>query len=292
MTTNRQAASTAGGSAKRSVKSCALPRSRIRSACRSTSAKAPRRGSLMPRGLSMGTTGTPSAASSCFSSARSPAWQSCGPASTSGRCASARAARTVAAAACVSSCGLGSKAAASGQSEGRSSTLSSSRSNGRLRCTGPGRPERAMRTASASSVPSVAAERATHDALVTGAAISAWRSSWKAPRPTSLSPACPDSSTSGDSPACAVHSAAAALVKPAPPLTHTMPHWPVRRPHASAMCTAAASWRTWISLRRVPIAASNSGMMWLPDSVKMVVRPAASSVRATMSAPLMWGAKC
>ena len=64
--------------------------------------------------------------------------------------------------------------------------------------------------------------------------------------------------------------------------------WPVRRPQASAMCTAAASWRTWMSLSRVPIAASNSGMMWLPDSVKMVVRPAASSVRATMSAPLIW----
>ena len=58
-----------------------------------------------------------------------------------------------------------------------------------------------------------------------------------------------------------------------------------RRPHASAMCTAAASWRTWISRSRVPIAASNSGMMWLPESVKIVVSPAASSVRATMSAP-------
>ena len=68
-------------------------------------------------------------------------------------------------------------------------------------------------------------------------------------------------STSGDSAACAVHSAAAALVKPAPPLTQTMPHRPVRRPQASAMCTAAASCRTWISRSRVPIAASNSGMM-------------------------------
>ncbi len=145
-----------------------------------------------------------------------------------------------------------------------------------------------MRTASASSTPSVAAERAVRDALVTGSAMSAWRSSWKAPRPISFTPACPDSSTSGDSPAIAVHSAAAALVKPAPPLTHAMPHCPVSRPHASAMCTAAASWRTWISRRRVPSAASNSGMMWLPDSVKIVVSPAASSVRATMSAPLIW----
>ena len=81
--------------------------------------------------------------------------------------------------------------------------------------------------------------------------------------------------------------AAAALVKPGPPVTSAMPHWPVSRPQASAMCTAAASWRTWISLSRVPIAASNSGMMWLPESVKIVVRPAASSVRATMSAPLI-----
>ena len=80
----------------------------------------------------------------------------------------------------------------------------------------------------------------------------------------------------------------APVVKPAPPLTSAMPHCPVRRPQASAMCTAAASWRTWISFRRVPSAASNSGMMWLPDNVKIVVRPAASSARATMSAPRIW----
>ncbi len=80
---------------------------------------------------------------------------------------------------------------------------------GHARCA---RPRRARRPA----LPPIAP---VQDALVTGAAISAWRSSWKAPRPTSLTPACPDSSTSGDSAACAVQRAAAALVKPAPPLT-------------------------------------------------------------------------
>ena len=61
-----------------------------------------------------------------------------------------------------------------------------------------------MRTASASSAPSVAADLATHEALATGAAISAWPSSWKAPRPTSFSGGCPASSTIGDSAARAV----------------------------------------------------------------------------------------
>jgi hypothetical protein len=84
-----------------------------------------------------------------------------------------------------------------------------------------------------------------------------------------------------------VQSAAAALVKPAPPLTQTMPHCPLRRPQASAMCTAAASCRTWMSLSPVSSAASNSDMMWLPDSVNTVRSSAASSVRATISAPLI-----
>ena len=42
-----------------------------------------------------------------------------------------------------------------------------------------------------------------------------------------------------------------------------------------------------MSLSPVSSAASNSDMMWLPDSVKTVRSPAASSVRATMSAPLI-----
>ena len=48
---------------------------------------------------------------------------------------------------------------------------------------------------------------------------------------------------------------------PGPPVTSAMPHSPVRRAQASAMCTAAASWRTCTSFRPVPIAASKTGMM-------------------------------
>ena len=66
-----------------------------------------------------------------------------------------------------------------------------------------------------------------------------------------------------------------------------MPGSPVSRPQASAMCTAAASCRVCTSRCRVSIAASNSDMMWLPDSVKIVWWPARSSVRMTMSAPRM-----
>ena len=59
-------------------------------------------------------------------------------------------------------------------------------------------PSVAMRIASPMSRPSVAAEVAVHDALVTGAAMSAWRISWKPPRPSSQVAAWPDSSTIGD----------------------------------------------------------------------------------------------
>ena len=64
---------------------------------------------------------------------------------------------------------------ASGHTIALLSTRSSSRSDGKLRCTGPGRPDVAMRIASPTSRPSVAAEVAVNDALLTGAAMSAWR---------------------------------------------------------------------------------------------------------------------
>ena len=113
--------------------------------------------------------------------------------------------------------------AASGQATALSSTRASSRSDGRLRCTGPGRPEVAMRIASPMSRPSVAVALAVHDALVTGAAMSAWRISWKPPRPSSQVAAWPDSSTIGDSAPSAVNSAPTALAWPGPPVTSAMP---------------------------------------------------------------------
>jgi len=54
-------------------------------------------------------------------------------------------------------------------------TRASSRSDGRLRCTGPRRPDVAMRIASAMSRPSVSVALDVHEALVTGLAMSAWR---------------------------------------------------------------------------------------------------------------------
>ena len=91
-----------------------------------------------------------------------------------------------------------------GQTIALLSTRCSSRSDGRLRCTGPGRPDVAMRTASPMSRPSVAAAVAVNDALVTGAAMSACRISWKPPRPSSQVAAWPESSTIGDSAPSAV----------------------------------------------------------------------------------------
>ena len=142
-----------------------------------------------------------------------------------------------------------------------------------------------MRIALATSMPRRAASVAIQDAFATGAAISAWRSSWKPPRPSWVVSVWPDSSTTGDSCPSAVISAAVALAWPGPPVTMARPGRPVSRPKASAACTAAASWRVCTRSSREPIAASNSDMMWLPDRVKSVVCPARSSVRTTMSAP-------
>ena len=253
MAMNRQAASTNGGSAKRSVKSCALPSSTIRSACAQNLGEGAEARIVDAARAFHGHDGNAKRGLEVAAAAQDRRHgKAAGRPESAGGCACGeqRPMKSRWSRRAANGCSCGAKSAAAGPAASARPRLSppADRTAG-SDARGPGRPDRAMRTASASSVPSVAAERATHDALVTGSAMSAWRSSWKAPRPTSLRPACPDNSTSGDSPACAVHSAAAALVKPAPPLTQAMPHWPVRRPHASAMCTAAASWRTWISLQ-------------------------------------------
>ena len=67
------------------------------------------------------------------------------------------------------------EARASGHTMPLLSTRSSSKSDGRLKCTGPGRPEVAILIASPTSRPSVVADVAVNDALLTGAAMSAWR---------------------------------------------------------------------------------------------------------------------
>ncbi len=76
-----------------------------------------------------------------------------------------------------------SKAWAVGVDGGDAISLSST-SVGRPRCTGPGRPERAMRIALATSAARVSALAQVQAALHTGAAISACRISWNAPCPS------------------------------------------------------------------------------------------------------------
>ena len=82
--------------------------------------------------------------------------------------------------------------------------------------------------------------------------------------------------TIGLSAESAVNSAPTAFAWPGPPVTMAMPGSPVRRPHASAICTVAASWRTWINSSFDAIAASKIDMMWLPDSVKIGRGPSRS----------------
>src|SRR5258706_7626161 len=64
-----------------------------------------------------------------------------------------------------------------------------------------------------------------------------------------------------------------------------MPVSPVIRAYASAMCTAAASWRTWTRSMPASSAASKTGMMWLPDNVKMRFTPASERAATSASAP-------
>lgn len=61
-----------------------------------------------------------------------------------------------------------------------------------------------MRIASAMSAATASAPAQVHAALHTGAAISAWRISWNAPKPCCRFGAWPDSSTTADSDICAV----------------------------------------------------------------------------------------
>jgi hypothetical protein len=78
---------------------------------------------------------------------------------------------------------VGSCPCAAAAGAGASATFASSRSPGRLRCTGPGRPLAAMVSARAMSSPMLAALSTRHAALVTGRAAPTWSISWKAPRP-------------------------------------------------------------------------------------------------------------
>ena len=92
-----------------------------------------------------------------------------------------------------------------------------------------------MRKARARSFGNVAVDCAVHDALVTGAAISACLISWNAPSPSSRNGACPESRTTGISPHLAVYKALIALACPGPPVTSATPTLPVMRAQASAM---------------------------------------------------------
>ena len=221
----RQAGSTTGASPKRSVKSSALPSSTMRSAAAQHLGEgAEARIVEAARALHGRRRGRRSPPRARASSDRSPAVAELRPDQDQRPLGARRARRDAASAAAIRErLRLAARTPRSaGQSAGASSTFSSSRSNGRLRCTGPRRPDRAMRTASATS----RAQRRGR----------AWPSTtpWRRAPPSRpgaapgrrrarspSAPACPDSSTSGDSAACAVQSAAAALVKPAPPLTES-----------------------------------------------------------------------
>ena len=121
----------------------------------------------------MHTAGTPLASTSCFTSAETGACDIAGPSRISGRAAEASKAASVATVPLSSAFSIGMNCAAVAKARSPSATLVSSTSKGKLRCTGPGLPDRAMRQALAMSAPSDSALAAIHDALTSGAAMSA-----------------------------------------------------------------------------------------------------------------------
>ena len=153
-----------------------------------------------------------------------------------------------------------------GRSESDTSHSSDNTSPGNATCTGPGRPLRANRIARARSWPSLDGSDAVHDALAIRPAISACGISWKAPCPSRERGEQPLRTTSGDSAMAATYIEVSVLVNPGPAVTRAIPGSPVNRPQASAMWTAAASCRTWINSIPLPIVASKTGMIWLPES--------------------------
>ena len=206
-----------------------------------------------------------------------------GPAITSGRAASSIDRQTAA-----RSAGAGGAVPASGSTaDSPAVTTDSSTSTGKATCTGPGRPDAAHRHARAKSPAIRSGSVQVQDALQTFAASPAWSISWNAPAPGRPDGDAPESSTSGDSAHCATYRADSVLANPGPAVTIATPGRPLSRPMASAACTAAASWRTWISSSGTSIAASNSDMIWLPESVKTCRVPLATMARTSASAVLI-----
>ena len=162
---------------------------------------------------------------------------------------------------------------------------------GRLRCTGPGRPLTEVLSPRATRPASGSDPSAVWDHLAAGAAMAAWSSSWKAPMPACETGLWPLIITRGDSAARATKRPVTPLQWPGPAVSRATPGSPVRRPQPSAMCTAAASWRVWMSRRPLPMQASKIGRFWLPERAKRWRTPAAVSAWTTLSAPVMGAAR-
>ncbi len=150
----------------------------------------------------MPTTATPVAACNRSAASRPTRVISIGPVTINGRFAARSRASMASAVASSSAIAAAAKAAAAGTCARSASP--SRQSLGRLRCTGPRRPERAARMAAAKSRAMSSVRVLVVARLVSGAAMSACRISWNAPVPSWPAGAWPDSSTSGDSPIAAV----------------------------------------------------------------------------------------
>ena len=123
------------------------------------------------------------------------------------------------------------------------------------------------------------------ECLVSGALIAAWSISWNEPQPSSDSGESPESSSTGLSDCSAEYSGPMPLEMPGAAVSMATPIWPVTWAQASAMNTAAASWRTCTMRMPASMQASYSGMIWLPERLKIVVTPRRARVWMTSCAP-------
>ena len=242
MATKSAVASTAGGRANPTEKSIVLPSRTTRSDAASTSENVPRAGSRSPRGLSIATTGARSAASSAVILGPARLRFRHGPVRTTGRFA--RAILPATSSATGPGSARGRRASSAAPTRCVSPAVAFSTSNGNTTCTGPGRPECARAMAAATSCPSRSMRKGRRAVLTRGRVRSICGISWNAPLPSAATGESPLSSRTGLSECRAEKRAERALPNPGPAVTSATPTSPVIWAQASAMCTAALSWRT------------------------------------------------
>ena len=147
-------------------------------------------------------------------------------------------------------------------------------SSGRDTTTGPGRPSRATRAASAAIELNSPGSSTSTDHFASGPKNASKSTSWKARRPRCAVGTWPMNSNSAVPLMEALCTATEACVAPGPRVTKATPRSPRRRAWASAMIPAPDSWRhTTVRIAGSSCRASSTARKLSPGTVKTVSTP-------------------